>query len=261
MNNEWNQNIKKRREQQVRLLKQGVIPTVNHSFRPWGKEWEPSKEQAGEAAPWNQTVQKDSAKRKREKRMMFQLIISAVLLVFTFLILQSSSPSVKPAEQFVTEVMTRDFNFAGLSDWYKQYVGKTPGVLPAFFAENEGNSPLPSSTWKVPVKGEIVLPFDEQRKGVVIRTAPRAKVKAATEGWVTFAGYKEGLGNTVILQHANGRETWYGRLENLKVREKDWVKSGQLIGEAGQTKGQSLVYIALKEGKQFVNPASVIQFE
>jgi stage IV sporulation protein FA len=65
----------------------------------------------------------------------------------------------------------------------------------------------------------------------------------------------------VIIQHANGMETWYGWLQDLNVKEKDWVKGGQLIGQVAQTKGQSLIYFALKKENQFINPASVISFE
>jgi stage IV sporulation protein FA len=118
-----------------------------------------------------------------------------------------------------------------------------------------------NSIWIVPVRGVIVLPYDEKRKGIVIRTSTQAEVVAATEGWVTYAGYKDGLGNTIIIQHANGQETWYGWLQSLDVKEKDWVKSGQPIGRVGQTKGQSLVYIALKKDKKFINPSGVIPLE
>lgn len=258
---EWSQNVRKRREKQVRLIKQGMVPPVNHSIRPWAREWESPKEKFSDPAPWNRFVLEDEKFKKRERRFVFQVTASAILLVFTFLLFHSDHPAVKPAEQFVAEVMTRDFNFGGLSDWYRQYVGGDPGILPAFLKNDQLDRQQTLPLWTVPVKGKIILPFDEKRKGLVIRTAARAEVVAAAEGWVTFAGHKEGLGNTVIIRHAGGRETWYGWLQNLDVKERDWVKSGERIGEVGETKGQSLIYVALKKDNQFVNPAGVIPLE
>ncbi len=251
--------MKKRREKQVRSIKQQMDLSFNHPVRPWARSV--PKERFSDPAPWNRYFPEEEKFKKRERRLVIQATASAILLLFTFLLFHSDSPQVKPAEEFVTEVMTRDFNFAGLSDWYRQYVGGNPGVLPAFQKNDrlEGQQTLP--TWTGPVKGKTILPFDEKRKGIVIRTAARAKVVAAGEGWVTFAGHKEGLGNTVIIRHAGGRETLYGWLQNMDVEEKDWVKSGEKIGEVGETKGQSLIYFALKKDNQFVNPAGVIPLE
>ncbi|SEN34471.1 M23 family metallopeptidase [Lihuaxuella thermophila] len=258
---EWSQNVRKRREKQVRLIKQGMVPPVHHSVRSWAGEWETPREKIPEPAPWNRFVPEGEKVKRRERRLMFQVTAAAILLVFTFILFHSDSPALEPAEQFATEVMTRDFNFAGLSDWYKQYVGGNPAILPAFLKNDEPGNQQTLPQWRVPVKGKIILPFDEKRKGLVIRTAARAEVVAAAEGWVTFAGHKEGLGNTVIIRHAGGRETWYGWLQNLHVKERDWVKSGERIGEVGETKGQSLIYVAMKKDNQFVNPAGVIPLE
>lgn len=261
MMQEWNEKNKKRREQQVRLIKQGIPPAIPQPPQTWPKERDSANERSTELAPWNQMSFLDPAKKKRERRFFWQLISSVFLFVITFLIFQAKSPAIHPAEQFMSEVITRDFNFTGLSDWYKQYVGNAPAVLPAFFDDPQETTDKTNLGYMAPVKGKIVWPFDEKRKGIVIRTAEKAEVVAATDGWVTFAGHKEGLGNTIIIQHTNGRETWYGWLQKMNVNEKDWVKRGQRIGDVAQTKGQSLVYFALKKDEQFINPTGVISFE
>jgi stage IV sporulation protein FA len=198
---------------------------------------------------------------KWKQRFFYQMIFSLLLLFITSFCFHSKWPTTQPVEPFMREVMTREFNFAGLSQWYQQHVGATPVILPAFFANHPQKEETHRDAWIVPAKGKIILPFADKRTGIVLRMQAAAEVVAATEGWVTFAGQKEGFGNTVIIQHANGMETWYGWLQNLRIKEKDWVQGGQPIGQVVQSKGEFLVYFALKRGKQFIDPASVILFE
>jgi stage IV sporulation protein FA len=260
--NEWESNNKQRREKRVRSIQQGLLHKPATPASSWNQEWSGFRERNHEVAGWNpSTYTKSAPKMKRKRRFFYQMTFSLLLLFITSFFFHTKLPTTQPVEQFVTEVMTREFNFAGLSQWYQQHVGATPVILPAFFANHANKSGVNPNAWIMPAKGKIVLPFDSKRKGVVLRTQAQAEVVAATEGWVIFAGQKEGLGNTVIIQHANGMETWYGWLQNLHIQEKDWVKSGQPLGQVAQTKKEFLIYFALKRGDHFVDPASVILFE
>ncbi|TCS96495.1 M23 family metallopeptidase [Hazenella coriacea] len=258
MKEEWSQNIKKRREQQVRLIKQGIsTPPPPSGPVPFKEEKSFVDQTTSELAPWNQGIKQKS---RRERRLVYQFIGAGFLFVLTFLVFQSNSPTMRPVEQFTVQVMTRDFNFSGMSQWYQQIVGTSPSILPAFWSKLEAPKAT-SISWGTPVNGTIVYPFDNKRKGVVIRSTIQSPVGAAAEGWVIFAGQKEGLGNTVVIQHGNGRETWYGWLQEITVKEKDWVQKEQPIGKVGEKEGQPLVYIALKKDEQFIDPTGVIFFE
>lgn len=250
---DWSLNHKKRKERQINSLKRGKRQTVpNYDQFGLDKEW--GVPYSSSTLPWNSQEYKD----KRGNRFLWQAFISCIFLFFTYLVLQSHSPAMKPVENFVYEAMTREFNFAGCADLYNKYVGKTPSILPVF--SNKASSQASSMVWRVPVQGKIILPYDSERKGVVIRTAPSAQVASTADGWVLFAGYKQGFGNTVIIRHTNEQETWYGWLNSLDVKEKDWVKGGQELGDVSLTKGQPLLYFALKKDQQFINPAGVIPF-
>lgn len=249
---DWSSNHKKRRERQLSFLKREKQRS-NTDHLDWDKGSGTSYSES--TLPWNS----HEYKNKRGNRFLWQVLISCSFLFFTYLVLQSHSPVMKPAGDFVYEVMTREFNFAGCADIYNRYVGNTPSILPVFSSKISTDQPS-DSTWKVPVIGKIVLPYDSQRKGVVIHSAPAAQVAATAEGRVIFAGYKQGLGNTVIIRHANEQETWYGWLGSLDVKEKDWVRSGQELGDVSLTKGQPLLYFALKKKQQFINPAVIVPF-
>lgn len=66
--------------------------------------------------------------------------------------------------------------------------------------------------------------------------APRGTpVIAAGGGRVTFAGGKGEYGNTVIIEHGGGWQTFYSQMSRIEVREGDCVASGAPIGSVGST--------------------------
>jgi murein DD-endopeptidase MepM/ murein hydrolase activator NlpD len=84
-------------------------------------------------------------------------------------------------------------------------------------------------------------------------------VSAAADGKVSFAGWKGGFGNMVILSHGGAFETCYGHLNKILVRAGSFVKQSETIGTVGQTglaTGPHLDY-RMKRGQQFVNPNTI----
>ena len=60
-------------------------------------------------------------------------------------------------------------------------------------------------------------------------------VYAADGGVVISAGYSNGYGNNILIDHKNGYYTRYAHLNSLNVSAGDSVQGGQTIGEAGNT--------------------------
>lgn len=60
-------------------------------------------------------------------------------------------------------------------------------------------------------------------------------VHAAAAGTVTSAGWNNGYGYCVIIDHGNGLETLYGHNETLLVNDGDLVDQGSVIALAGST--------------------------
>ena len=61
-------------------------------------------------------------------------------------------------------------------------------------------------------------------------------IMATAEGIVEFAGYDKGYGYLVVIDHNFGFKTAYGHmLKNLKVKEGDFVKKGEVIGFLGNS--------------------------
>jgi murein DD-endopeptidase MepM/ murein hydrolase activator NlpD len=60
-------------------------------------------------------------------------------------------------------------------------------------------------------------------------------VRAAASGRVVFAGYDDGFGLTVVLDHGNGLRTRYAHLSAATVAPGRFVPAGALVGRVGAT--------------------------
>ncbi len=212
--------------------------------------------------PWNRpgVWEKEERKKRKDSRLLIQTFFAFFLMTGAWLIFQSDTPSARQAQVFISEVMNRDYNFQSVARWYEENIGGAPAILPAF-REDAGKKEKKPLSWVAPVKGSLVQPFKKGERGVVIRTETGAPVVAAAQGWVVETGEREGLGKTVILRHADGKETWYGWLKEIQVKKKDWVQPRQLVGEVGGRGGDPLLFFALRQGGDFVNPTGVVAFE
>ncbi|MFL6558418.1 MAG: peptidoglycan DD-metalloendopeptidase family protein [Bacillus sp. (in: firmicutes)] len=78
-------------------------------------------------------------------------------------------------------------------------------------------------------------------------------------------GVKEGIGNTVIIQHSDKSETWYGNLADVKVKLYEYVDKRSVVGtvstSAGEDKTKGKYYFAIKKDDNFIDPIQVIRFE
>lgn len=93
-------------------------------------------------------------------------------------------------------------------------------------------------------------------KGVDWATPVGTAVKASSSGTVTRAGWGSGYGYCVYIRHPDGRETRYGHLSKVLVKNGQSVTQGQKIalsGNTGVSTGPHLHFEILVGGTQ-VNP-------
>jgi len=72
-------------------------------------------------------------------------------------------------------------------------------------------------------------------KGMDFSAPTGTDVYATGEGRVTLAGWKQGYGNTIIIDHGYNYQTLYGHLSKINVRNGQKVVRGDIIGEVGST--------------------------
>ncbi len=96
-----------------------------------------------------------------------------------------------------------------------------------------------------PTDGRIVSAFGEQvhprfgtrtfRRGIDIEAGEGAGIVAVAAGHVVYTGWFKGYGNLIILDHGNDFYTLYAHAAEIRVKEGDDVRQGQMIGAVGDT--------------------------
>lgn len=131
--------------------------------------------------------------------------------------------------------------------------GVQDGVFPTAFNALRGHL-------RLPVKGELIAKFGSKRgdgpswKGLFIRTAEGADVKAIAGGRVVFAEWLRGFGNLIIVDHGGQYMSIYGNNQAVLKRAGDAVKTGDIIANAGNSGGneQSGLYFEMRhQGRAF----------
>lgn len=104
-----------------------------------------------------------------------------------------------------------------------------------------------------PLRGRINSPFGWRvhpimkkrwfHTGIDIKGATGAPICAARSGQVTYAGWMNGYGRTVIIQHDSKHSTLYAHASKILVKKNQMVKQGQtiaLVGTSGRSTGSHL---------------------
>ncbi len=116
---------------------------------------------------------------------------------------------------------------------------------------------------KLPVRGELANRYGSPRegggltwKGLFIRAAEGAGVKAVAEGKVVFADWLRGFGNLMILDHGSGYMSLYGNNESLLKQVGTTIKPGDTIASVGNSGGnaESGLYFELRHQGKTLDP-------
>ncbi|WP_159084314.1 murein hydrolase activator EnvC family protein [Dongshaea marina] len=115
-----------------------------------------------------------------------------------------------------------------------------------------------------PIRGRLLHLFNTSNsnqvpwKGIVIATKEGAPVKAIYSGEVLFAGWLQGFGMVLVIDHGKDYMSLYGYNQSLLKKTGDTVKTGETIALAGRSGGQSRssLYFEIRYKGRAVNPLS-----
>ena len=120
--------------------------------------------------------------------------------------------------------------------------------------------------WPLPGHSRITSQFGNRSDPFTGRTAFHSgldvgapfgvNIVAAESGTVIFSGWQGGYGNTVIIDHGNGKHTMYAHASSLLVRAGHNVNRGQAIARVGST-GRSTgnhLHFEVRVNGSLVNP-------
>lgn len=119
---------------------------------------------------------------------------------------------------------------------------------------------------RLPVKGELIARFGSKRgdgpswKGIFIKAAEGADIKAIAAGKVVFAEWLRGFGNMIILDHGGQYLSLYSNNQAVLKHAGDTVKAGESIASAGNSGGneESGLYFELRHQGRVFDPLTWI---
>ncbi|MBM7701370.1 M23 family metallopeptidase [Metabacillus iocasae] len=193
---------------------------------------------------------------------MFKVLASACLVLLVAILFKNPSPTFEQARHVVQSTMEKEFQFATVSNWYEQTFGQPLALIPQKSKKQTEQSV--NSGYAMPVSSSKVLEtFEKNGQGMTVETNVDSVVEVMNEGFVQFVGTKEGLGKTVVVQHADGTETWYAQLKKINVNIYDFVDKGTDLGvvATNESGDKGVFYFAIKNGEEFIDPSQVISVE
>ncbi|HOJ27691.1 MAG TPA: M23 family metallopeptidase [Spirochaetota bacterium] len=120
-----------------------------------------------------------------------------------------------------------------------------------------------------PVSGKITSGFGTRRNplgkgrqfhcGLDISCNVGTPVKAALDGTVIYAGWKDGYGNVVVLKHDKGYISVYGHNSKNLVKEGDSVQKGQVIAKSGMTGSVTGAHVHF-EFRKYITPLNPLRY-
>ncbi|WP_226582238.1 peptidoglycan DD-metalloendopeptidase family protein [Halobacillus litoralis] len=105
--------------------------------------------------------------------------------------------------------------------------------------------------------------WGRQHKGIDIAGVSNRTIKAADNGKVIEAGYRNSFGNKVVIDHGNGYETLYAHLSSIDVNVGDVVQKGESLGVMGTTGHSTGIHLHFEVHKNgaLENPLSHVSLK
>ncbi len=194
--------------------------------------------------------------------ILFRILASVCLVLCMAIIYRTSAPWTHTAKTALDQVYQKEFQFATVSNWFENTVGKPFAFLPEDSVKKAKNDDT-DSHFATPATGTIMKSFVKDGQGVLIKTTNSTSVDTIKEGVVIYAGEKETHGKTVIVQHSDKSESWYAHLQEIDVNLYEQIKKGTKVGKVSPSDepGKGEFYFALKANGKFIDPNEVISFE
>ena len=130
----------------------------------------------------------------KKEVFIFKILASSLLFLVIAILFRNNSAAFDPARDFVAKSMDNDFKFATVANWYEENFGKPLALLPFPAEDKENEKAVVDKEGSIPVfSGKVLENFEKDGQGIMIETGNGASVEVMNEGFVKFAGVKEGL--------------------------------------------------------------------
>ncbi|WP_026693780.1 M23 family metallopeptidase [Peribacillus kribbensis] len=197
----------------------------------------------------------------RKEVYYFKILASLCLFLAVAIMFKKPVPALSETRVAISHYMKQEFEFAAAKDWYQTTFGKPLVFFPS--DKKPVTASKENEQYALPASGKIAQTFETDGQGIMIETDKDSPVEAAKGGTIIFIGEKEKLGKTVVVQHSDKSESWYGHLSTVDVSLYENVPKGKILGKVTnkQEGAKGTFYLAIKKGSTFVDPRQVIPFD
>ncbi len=173
---------------------------------------------------------------------------------------QPATAAAKPAAPATDATVTGTATAAGGEP--KPYVKPSATGTQTASAEPAAPARTGIDEFRWPVRGRVISNFGEKsatgrNDGIDISVPEGTAVKATENGVVVYAGNElEGLGNLVLVRHADGWVSAYAHNKEIDVKRGEEVRRGQTIARSGRTGSTDMpkLHFELRKNSTPVDP-------
>jgi len=184
---------------------------------------------------------------------IIRLLSSIFLLIVIYLIFNLNQPIAIKVQDFIRESLTREYNFSGIYDIYKEKFAGNPAIIPTLVKKDK--SEINDYAFVPPFQNPPKT-YKQTEQGVIFELDSEEEIVAIGEGIIINIDEKNSLGNLLQIRHQNGIVATYAMFKEIKVEVDEWVETGQIIGVANNK-----LYFSIFYNNEYLNPMEVILFE
>ena len=140
---------------------------------------------------------------------------------------------------------------------------KKSRLLPGDFRKQKGRLPLPCNGKVVRSNNPLGAGNVDTHRGIYIKGAQAAEIKAVFRGRVDFSGWLKGYGQVIVVNHGSRFFTISAHLSERFKEEGDMVGKGAVIGLLGDTGslGEPRLYFEIRRGGTNLDPAKWLKVD
>lgn len=203
----------------------------------------------------------DHVSRGKETSNMFSHLIirgilSLMLFFGVFILFQSNNVLLAKPKIWTSHLLTEEFPFARIHQWYQQTFG-----TPLAFSPQSQQVVGKTESFALPVTGNITQTFEENGSGIMITPKEETPVLAWLDGVIIFAGNDRELEKTVIIQHSDMSKSTYALLSTVDVHLYQFIPAGERIGTFTPSATAETVYFSIEKDNEYIDPIRVINVD
>lgn len=138
----------------------------------------------------------------------------------------------------IVAVIITIFTLNNASELYKCENGKQVVVKAARYEPSRAGY-IDMKSFSIPAKGVLTSKFGirkgKMHNGIDIGAPYGTAIYSASSGVVSFAGWQDGYGNVIKIDHGSNIETVYAHCSCIYVRKLQKISAGEKVGEVGST--------------------------